>query len=285
MRQIGRMIGLVAVGLLAACAAPTGSAEEPVGPSSGSTSSPSDPLALIGAWTITEADEEQGAVLRLVTGDLTLFRACGYAMGHWRATPDGLFIGHMFGGSCGSDAIATPAWLRRANGFRQDGDARLLLDEQGQTVARLLPGARPTPGSSLAPYEAAPPVADEAARRILAPAAPVPANLRSAVRSDLLGRWIPADGRRRNGNQEPFVAFAADGEWRGSDGCNGGAGRWGSGRAGALLATAGLSTLIACNGVPVPSWLAQTYRAGFDGDVLVLLGQTGEELGRLRRDG
>jgi hypothetical protein len=282
MRQIGRMIGLVAVGLLlAACAAPMGSTDEPSVPTPTFVPSPADPLALIGSWTITEAGEQQGAILRLAAGDLTLFRACGL-MGHWRATTDGLFVAHIFGADCGSDAIDTPAWLRRASGFRQDGKTQLLLDDKGQTVARLLPGARPSPGPHLASEMATPPVADDEARRILAPAASVPANLRPAVRSDLIGRWVPADGGRWNAEQ-PFAEFATDGEWRGSDGCNGGSGRWTSGRAGALLATAGISTLIGCHGVPVPSWLGQTHRAGFDGDVLVLLDQTGKELGRLRR--
>jgi hypothetical protein len=283
----GWMVTSAVVGpLLAGCAAPTGSAGEPAGPRPNSAApATADPLALIGSWTVTEAAEEPGAILRLGTGELSLFRACGYVMGNWRATTDGLFVGHTFGGDCGSDAgpLATPVWLRRAFGFRQDGDTQLLLDKQGETVARLLSGAQPTPGPNLAPQEAAPPVVDEAARRLLAPASPSPANLRPSVGSDLLGRWVPADRRGRTAKERPFAEFGSDGEWRGSDGCNGGFGRWMSGPAGSLLITSGPSTLMLCDGVPVPSWLAQTYRAGFDGDVLVLVNQTGRELGRLQR--
>jgi len=286
MRHIGRMVGPVLVGLLVvACDAPTGSTGEPAGPNAASASATSDPLDLIGSWTITEADEEKGAMLRLAARDLKIFRACGYVMGSWRATTDGLFVGHTFGSDCSPDAAATPAWLRRVSGFRQDGDTQLLLDEQGETVARLLPGARPSPGPHLAPQEATPPVVDDEARRIMAPASPLPASLRPAVRSDLPGRWVPADIRGRNAERDPFAEFGSDGEWRGSDGCNSGSGRWRSGPAGTLLATIGVSTLIACASTPVPSWLAQTRRAGFDGDVLVLLDQTAKELGRLRRDG
>jgi hypothetical protein len=91
-----------------------------------------------------------------------------------------------------------------------------LLDQQGETVARLRPVAQPTSGTHVNLNETAPPVVDEEARRTLAPASPVPGNLRPAVRSTLLGRWVPSDGQR-NGIHEPFVEFASDGEWRGSD--------------------------------------------------------------------
>lgn len=283
MRQLRRMVGPVVVGLLLAACAPAGPAEEPASPNAGAAPATTDPLALIGSWTVTQAPEEPGAILRLAAGELTLFRACGYVMGQWRATGDGLFVGHTFSGACGPDAVATPAWLRLVSGFRQDGDAQLLIDEQGETVARLLPGARPTPGPNLAPEAAASPVVDDAARRVLAPASPLPASLRPAGRSDLLGRWVPAGSGRQNAARASFAEFVSDGDWRGSDGCNGGSGRWVSGPAGTLLATAGAATLIFCDSPPVPSWLAQTYRAGFDGDVLVLLDQTGKELGRLRR--
>jgi hypothetical protein len=283
MRQTRWTVGSVVVGLLlAGCAAPTGPAGAPAGPNPSSAPAAADPLALIGLWTVTEADEEEGAILRLAER-LTLFRTCGYAEGTWRATTDGLFLGDTFGGSCGSGPKAhlNPDWLRRAAGFRADGDARLLLDEEGETVARLLPGARLTPSPNLAPQEAAPPVVDDAARRIMAPASPVPANLRPAVRSDLPGRWVPVGNQW---NAKAFVEFAHDGEMHGSDGCNGNGGlRWLSGRAGAVVATTGLTTLMACNNAPIQSWLAHVYRAGFDGDVLVLLDQAGKELGRLRR--
>jgi hypothetical protein len=285
-RQIRRTLGLVAAGLvLAACATATGSAGEPTSSSPGSSVAPSDPLGLIGSWTVTEADEEQGVVLRLAADGLRLFGACGSVNGDWRASTDGLFVGHTFGGGCSRhpDMYGTPAWLRQASGFRQDGDAQVLLDENGETVARLVPGARPTPGPNLAPQEAAPPVVDKAARQSFAPASPLPANLRPAAERDLLGRWVPADGRPRP--EAPFAEFAGDHGWRGSDGCNGLYGRWASGPAGTLLATAGPQTLIGCDNAPVASWLAKTYRAGFDGDVLVLFDQVGNELGRLRRDG
>lgn len=254
MRQIRWTVGPVFVGLLVvACAAPTDPTGERAGPTTGFAPATADPLTLIGSWTITEAEEEEGAILRLATGDLTLFRRCGQVMGHWRATTDALFVAHTFSSDCGPDAIATPAWLRRVASFRQDGDARLLLDQQGETVARLRPVAQPTSGTRVNLNETAPPVVDEEARRTLAPASPVPGNLRPAVRSTLLGRWVPSDGQS-NGIHEPFVEFAPDGEWHGSDGCNRSSGRWGTGPAGTLLATIGASTLIACSNSPHPEF-------------------------------
>lgn len=294
MRQIRGMVGLIAVGLLlTGCAARTESAREPAGPTAGSALAPADPLALIGLWTITEADEEKGAILRLAER-LTLFRACGYIAGTWRASADGLFVGHTASGgpgrrpgvtptgpcASGPGDVTTPGWLRRVSGFRQDGDAQLLLDEQGETVARLVPGARLTPGPNLDAMGTAPPVVDDDARRVMAPASPVPTNLRPAVRSDLPGRWVAAEDLW---NDAAFVEFAPNNEWHGSDGCNAQGGRWVFGSAGALLATDGPSTMIGCDGMLVGLWLRHTYRAGFDGDVLVLLDQTGKEVGRLLR--
>ncbi|MFC6020815.1 hypothetical protein ACFP2T_32180 [Plantactinospora solaniradicis] len=79
------------------------------------------------------------------------------------------------------------------------------------------------------------------------------------------------------------MELGADGGWSGSDGCNRQSGRWVAGRAGALLATMGPSTLIGCVNVAVGSRLGNAWRAGLDGDVLVLLDPVGGETGRLRR--
>ena len=139
----------------------------------------------------------------------------------------------------------------------------------------------------------------DALRRMLAPAAALPAGLRPAAAADLVGRWVPGDRPEARSPRPPHVTFAADGDWTGSDGCNGQGGRWLAGPAGSFLAVAGPQTLMGCapiaqpadaagRGVPVPlpvdvgSWLTAASRAGLAGDQLVLLDRSGRELGRLR---
>jgi hypothetical protein len=50
-----------------------------------------------------------------------------------------------------------------------------------------------------------------------------------------------------------------------------------------LLTVAGPTTAMGCDGAQVGSWIASAARAGFDGDVLVLVDADGHETGRLRR--
>jgi heat shock protein HslJ len=107
-------------------------------------------------------------------------------------------------------------------------------------------------------------------------AAPGP---RPAVAGDLLGRWYPADGTAQG---RAFAEFADGGAWTGSDGCNGQSGTWAVGPGGAVTGTAGMSTMIACENVPVARWIAEADRAEIDGTDLVLHGGYGTA--RLVRD-
>ena len=50
-----------------------------------------------------------------------------------------------------------------------------------------------------------------------------------------------------------------------------------------IVASVGGSTLVGCDGAYAPGWLASARLAAFDGDVLVLVGADGKELGRLTR--
>ncbi|MBQ0901624.1 hypothetical protein [Micromonospora sp. U21] len=256
-----------------------------------------DPVALIGSWKVAEVDEGAGDILQLTPDrhdGLLLFDRCGVVMGTWRANVNGLFVAGASGRSVSdNDArecrpgpeLMTPAWLRRASAFRVEGDSRVLLDVQGGHVARLLPGAKPTPGPNLLPSPAELPVVTDEVRRAFAPAAALPEALTPASRDTLLGRWVPVDarpGRFRSGG--PYVELRDDGGWRGSDGCNGEGGRWVAGPAGDFLATSGPTTLMGCDNVSVGVWLSKAWRAGLDGEVLVLLDAQGGETGRLRRD-
>jgi hypothetical protein len=107
-RELKDRIRAGGVLLLAARATPTGGLGEPSGPASDPAPATADPVVLIGLWTVTEADEEKGAVLRLAAGDLLLVRARGQIMGHWRATTDGLFVAHTFSSS-GRRSVTTAA--------------------------------------------------------------------------------------------------------------------------------------------------------------------------------
>jgi hypothetical protein len=163
-------------------------------------------------------------------------------------------------------------------------------------VARLVPGGRPKVDADTAPSEGEPPVPTDALRRMLAPAAALPAGLRPAAAADLVGRWVPADRPEDRTPWPSHVTFAADGDWTGSNGCNGQGGRWLAGPAGSFLAVAGPQTLMGCvpvarparaaaPGVHAPvdgSWLTAASRAGLAGEELVLLDRSGRELGRLR---
>jgi len=282
------LVAALAVVLVAGCGEDQDVQPLTPGSAEAAAPAPGDPVALVGSWRVEAvAGEEPAAVLRLAASDLSLWRDCGRLMGAWRADTGGLFVGAVSGGSAGCVSTAselTPAWLRQATSYGVDGAVRVLLDERGAVVARLLPGGRPTAGPDVAPSEAEPPVVTDQLREAFRPAAPLPAGLEPADRSRLIGRWVPADGAGRSAPQPPFALLAADGGWRGSDGCNGQGGRWVAGVGGSLLAVAGPQTLIGCDGVSVGSWLSSASWAGFDGKVLVLLDEAGQELGRLTPD-
>lgn len=281
---------VVATALLAGCAGqggPEASAPETPRLGGGGSPAPADPVALVGNWTLAEVAEEPSGILRIAPDQIQLFGRCGMLVGSWRADAAGLFVAGTFGASgaegvagCEKAAESTPPWLRRVTSYRLVGGTPVLLDNQGAPVARLLPGAKPTAGPNLAASEVAPPEITDEVRRRFAPAAALPARLTPADRDRLVGKWVPARGPRT-----AYVEFRADGEWRGSDGCNGQAGRWVAGPAGALLATTGFSTLIGCDSAPVGAWLSSTWRAGLDGETLVLLDAGAEEVGRMRRVG
>ncbi|GGM31189.1 MULTISPECIES: hypothetical protein [Micromonospora] len=288
MRGRGYVVGMLAVGLLlSGCAGRTDGQDAPGDSTVGWDVG--EPTGLIGSWTVTGLDGAE-PILRLAPDDLSVFEDCGVRLGQWRAHPDGLFVASVSGGlatsrSAGGECAGeteTPDWLARVTGFRTDGDQRVLLDEQDQQVARLRPGARPSAPPEMSAEQAAPPVVTDQARRDLGPVKELPAALTAPARDAVLGRWAPADGAR-GGPRAAHVELRADGDWRGSDGCNGQGGRWVLGSGGAFLASSGPSTLIGCDNVPVGSWLDGARRIGLDGAVLVLFDAQGAETARLHR--
>ena len=168
--------------------------------------------------------------------------------------------------------------------FGSDAKTPVLRDRDGQTVARLLPGGRPSLGPDDDTSLGEPPVPGDRVRAARVPAAPLPAGLEPADRAGLTGRWLPAGKRHGTGDDAPHLAVEDDGRWQGSDGCNGQSGGWTVGPDGAFLATVGPQTLIGCDGVDVGDWVSRAARAGLDGRTLVLLDRSGKELGRLVPD-
>ena len=262
------------------------------------------PSDLVGSWRLLETDEPAGTVVtmsaglppgsdsvaRTPGGDLYVWRACGELSGGWTASADGLFVSAIdgLGGKCPTRELTTggPKWLRTAFGFRTDGADRLLLDQAGRVTARLAPGGRATPGPDILASEADPdPPSDAFIRASVAPPA-LPASVRPALAAELVGTWVGASAPTPLPKRISIVAIRADGTWGGTDGCNGIGGRWASGRGGGLLASSGSSTLIYCDpgkDGDVPTAFDSAARAGFVGTELVLFGDRGERLVRLKR--
>ncbi len=99
-------------------------------------------------------------------------------------------------------------------------------------------------------------------------AGPVP-----ATAEQLVGTWVT--GESYDSPELPFLAFAADGSWSGSDGCNGNSGEWSISSDGALTTSAGLSTLMACSGAPLPKSLTKASKALLDDGSLLLTDSDG----------
>lgn len=248
------VLSSVAVVALGGCG--TAHASGPPGPVNAS--------GLIGSWTVTEAAGVPAATVLELGADQTL--KLGPSFGGWKAG-GGAFVADVqarHGDGSDTSPIITPEWLATASRAESTGTDVLLRTDDGRTTARL----RPAGGQQA-------PVVDDPA--------PLPAGLRPAERAELVGHWVPADGSGARAPKRPSFTLAVDGSYVGTDGCNGTGGRWANAADGALIATSGVSTLMACDGMlGVPSWLGQAARAGFDGDVLVLVDAAGAETGRVR---
>jgi heat shock protein HslJ len=95
-----------------------------------------------------------------------------------------------------------------------------------------------------------------------------------ATQADLVGAWVT--GESYDAPDVPFLDFADDGTWTGSDGCNGAQGEWAVAADGSLTVSAGPSTLIACDGAALPSMLTNAALALIDGDSLLLADTDGK---------
>lgn len=248
-----------------------------------------DAESLVGSWHVAAVGEEPDASLIIgdhLNGEIVLFRECGMLDGDWRANKHGMFVADLFGGDSKcfpaarqSEPDPLDGWWRKVTGFRPDDTGELLVDASGRTVARLTPGAHPTAGPHAAGEYASPPVMSSDVRKRIAEPAALPDGLIAATPQDVLGTWVPTDGRPSNAH----VSFGTDGSYAGSDGCNGSGGRYLVGPAGIVLATGGPTTLIGCENSPVSTWVIETGRLGLRDNHLVFVSPEGTVLGEAKR--
>ncbi|GEL93963.1 META domain-containing protein [Cellulomonas composti] len=262
-------VGFVALAL-------TGCAGAGDGPGGGE----GDAADLVGMWKVADAQGEGDATwLRMDVVELRLLRDCGVLSGSWRSADD-TFLGVTDGwpAECGDDEPAVP-WLADAVAFRVSDDTVALLGEDGAVVATLTHDGAPDPSDVWTEDDTSVPTpdADTLAALVDEPAA-VPSGMTAATSEGIVGAWVPEG---LTVSTEPGVTFDENGTYSASDGCNGSGGRWAVGDDGRFLATSGASTMMGCEGAPVPSWVAGASRAAFDGQTLVLLDADGTELGRL----
>jgi hypothetical protein len=263
-----------AVALLVGGCAQTG--DKDVGDNSGD-------VALVNLWRVSGAvGETPNTWLRLDASEFQLWRDCGMLSGSWAASGTRLVASV----DSANDACAPGndwtkiGWLDAATSYRRTTTGFALVSRDGHDVATLTVDGAPKPIDTVDDPYAKPPVVTEAVRQAFQPPKAVPAKLTPATSAMVTGTWVPATGAMAT---NPHATFAADGSWTGTDGCNGGGGRWAIDAGGRFLTTASLSTAIGCDGAPIPAMVTATTRMAFDGATLVLLGRDGREEGRLAR--
>ena len=285
-REAASLAAVLVLALTACAQAPRGQVE-PTSDSPPPTSPPTGAeyaaIGLINIWRVSGAAGEAAATwLRMDVPEFQLWRDCGMIQGSWRASENLLLAStYSASGECVTGTtLPRVAWLESVTGYRAAGAGWELTDASGAVVATLTIDGKPDAIPTAAEFYTEPPVITEAMRETLRLPASLPPEFTPATPDGLVGRWVPISP---SGATDPHVLFAADGTWTGSDGCNGGQGRWAADGHGALLATAGASTLIACEGAPVPSWVSEARVAAVDGGVLRLLDAVRAELGQLKR--
>lgn len=257
------------------------------------------PVDLVGLWRVTQAaGEPAGSVLRLAGPQqptpLVLFRHCGALSGNWEGSTSGGFlaIAFAFPEACLRDVgpgDPTPVWLAAARSFTVEGADRLLLDINGRVVARLLttgppPSAAATPPPIGVPPSSTTPVTltNEERQALQSTAKPLPANAPPASPATIIGRWRPYPARHYETPHQPYLSFAVDGRFSGTDGCNVLGGSWQLGGAGELLTMTGASAGVGCRGAPL-GLAPLSGRASVTGANLTLYGSDGHVLDRLTR--
>jgi len=256
--------------ILSGCASST-PASEPQGTEVAAAAKQAvDPEELIGIWQVTDAEGVgPQTFLRLGRG-LELANSCGGNLGDWEAR-DGRFIGSLL--SSYENCDETVGWLARAAGYGHADDELALFDADGEHLATLIPGGDSSGfmQGELTDLERSGVTFDNTAA-LPEGAEPV---------TDLVGKWVPVDNHH---DLPVFLNFRDNGKWNGLA-CNSMEGRWSVGADGSILATSGISGLIACvkQYPPAITWLLDATAIGMVGDELTLYGTDGAVLGALVR--
>ncbi len=248
-------------------------------------------VGLLDVWRVSGAEGEgENTWIKFAPNEFVLWHECAVVFGSFRASGSLLIANpdaqHGWPECTMPEGPPMVPWLTSVTGFAEAEGGYELLDADGEAVATLTVDGEPpeTPGLDSAIREA--PEVTAEVEALFAPPPALPAGLQPVA--ELVGRWLPvvpqASGdEAERPTTEPFVEFAGDGTWTGSDGCNGHGGRWAATQEGNLIATAGPSTLIFCEGAPVGTWMSAAALAGLSDEELVLLDNTGAEVGRLAR--
>jgi hypothetical protein len=245
--------GVAAVLLVVGCASTSTGAGSPSGSpaaSSASRASSSSALDLVGAWTVQAQGIAPGTIL-VLGDDLEVWSSCGVSDGSWAADTAGQFVAEIFGGSATcmpsppptSEAELQLAWLTNVASFTASRSNATLLDVDGHPLVQLSTTSTPVGNADAAPPSPYPPVPDARLTARLAPPPALPAGVRPASETDLVGRWTSAQA---GANPKAYLSFAADGTWQSYDGCNQGSGLWRD-TGGHVVAVAGPIAGVGCD--------------------------------------
>lgn len=271
------LLATAALVALAACAgAPAGDGDGTDSSAENAETEFLPPSELVGLWRVTGEGVDGDAWLQVGStaepGSLTYLGECGAMHGSWKAHA-GAWLADFWGSSGSCEGAGDAAWIDRAASYGSAENGMRLLDLSGEEVAMLVIDGEPPANPELSDeYRQQPELSDEQLAELDAEPAPLPEGVQPATPEDLLGRWLPLEQYAT----DPFLEVADDGSWSGSDGCNGQQGRWALGAEGALLATAGVQTLVACEGHSLGGSLASAARLALDGDRLTFYDVTGE---------
>jgi hypothetical protein len=289
---------IVALLMLAGCTTPSPPADDVPQGSPGASSPPparaAHPTDLVGMWRVTGEAAERGdawvrfdarAVSPLLLGqEVTLWRTCGAVAGEWKATAAALVTDMYlsFGDGCASPGALAVDWLNRAE-YVPTATGIDVRATDGTVRATLVDDDTMPPEDTVRGLTAALPDLTPEETRLFAPGAPLPDTATAAT--DVVGRWIAAD-ETSTSPEVPFVTFHADGTYTASEGCNGAGGRWVLGDGGEFIATSSPTTLMGCDSIAIPSWVASASHIGSevgetDAIILTLYDGDAQPLGRL----